>query len=107
MGSDHTYVIPDKEKRALNPGAQKRLDILKSQAVGSADVEVTLTPDEIEGLDDESIKKLYAQRVEDMRSANRGEDFSDMVAAKAVQQKRKAAAKQEEKAAKKQKDFKF
>eukprot|EP00873_Tetraselmis_striata_P035015 jgi/Tetstr1/455279/TSEL_042115.t1 len=107
MGSDHTYVIPDKEKKALNPGAQKRLDILKSQVAGTVDVEVTLTPEEIEGLDDDAVKKLYAQRVEELKAANKGEDFSDMVAAKAVQQKRKAAAKEQEKAAKKQKEFKF
>jgi len=108
MGSDHTYVIPDKDRKALNPGAQKRLDMLRSQVAGTMDVEVTLTPEEIEGLDDEAIKKLYAQRVEEIKSSNKHEDFSDMVAAKAAQQKRKGAAKEQERAAKKQKDtFKF
>lgn len=40
------------------------------------DVEVTLTPEEIEGLDDDAVKKLYAQRVEELKAANKGEDFS-------------------------------
>uniref|UniRef100_A0A061RQR5 Splicing factor 3b subunit 2-like n=1 Tax=Tetraselmis sp. GSL018 TaxID=582737 RepID=A0A061RQR5_9CHLO len=111
MGSDHTYVMPDstnKERRPLNPSDKKRLEALRSQVAGTTDVEVTLTPEEIEGLDDDAIKRLYAQKVQEIRAANKPEDFSDLVAAKAAQQKRKALAKESEKAAKKQKDsFKF
>lgn len=56
------------------------------------------------------VKELYDARVAELRSANRREDFSDMVAAKAAQQKRKLAQQQEAKNAKKAKGgdtFKF
>ncbi len=69
-----------------------------------ADVEVALTPDEIEGLDEAALKALYDGKVAE---ANRREDFSDMVAAKAAQLKRKMAQKADDKASKKAKDFKF
>lgn len=46
-------------------------------------------------------------QVAEARAANAREDFSDLVAAKAAQQKRKMAQKAEDKAAKKAKDFKF
>lgn len=52
-----------------------RLDIL-GQLAGTGDIEVTLTPEEIEGLDDEAISKLYAQRIQEIKSANKPEDFS-------------------------------
>lgn len=69
-------------------------------------IEVTLSPEEIEGLDEAAIRQLYEERVEQMKQATRREDFSDMVAAKAAQQKRKLAQKQSGKA-KKQKEEKF
>ena len=50
--------------------------MLRSQVAGTTDVEVTLTPEEIEGLDDDAIKKLYAQKLEEIKSSNRHEDFS-------------------------------
>lgn len=56
------------------------------------------------------IKALYDAKVAELRAANRREDFSDMVAAKAAQQKRKQQAAQDSKVAKKAKGgdtFKF
>lgn len=55
------------------------------------------------------MRELYESRVAEMRSGGKREDFSDMVAAKAAQQKRKIAQKAEAKAAKKAKGdtFKF
>lgn len=50
---------------------------------------------------------LYEEKVAEARAATRREDFSDMVAAKAAQQKRKLAQKADDKASKKAKDFKF
>ncbi|PNH11686.1 Splicing factor 3B subunit 2 [Tetrabaena socialis] len=55
------------------------------------------------------VKALYDARVAELRSANRREDFSDMVASKAASQKRKQQASQDAKTAKKSKgdNFKF
>lgn len=75
---------------------------------GVNDVEVALTPEEIEGLDEAGIKQLYDAKVAEARAANKREDFSDMVAAKAAQQKRKLQQKADaNKKAKTGKDFKF
>lgn len=93
MGSDHVYVLPDADKG-------------KKRAGGPGDVEVTISPEELEGLDEAAVRQLYEERMQEMKAANRREDFSDMVAAKAAQQKRKLAQKNDTKA-KKQKDFKF
>ena len=71
------------------------------------DVEVTLTPEEMEGLDEAALKALYEERVAEARAGNRREDFSDLVAAKAAQQKRKLDQQKGGAANKKQKDFKF
>ncbi|GLI58730.1 hypothetical protein VaNZ11_000484 [Volvox africanus] len=109
MGTDHVYVIPgagaaDKQQ----PGAgKKKPDFLKH--IG-ADVEVTISPEELEGLDEAQVKALYDAKLAELRAANRREDFSDMVAAKAAQQKRKQQAAQDSKTAKKAKGgdtFKF
>ncbi|GFH25507.1 PSP domain-containing protein, partial [Haematococcus lacustris] len=96
LGTDHVYVIPgDKTKKPAKPG--------------TIDVEVTLTPEEMEGLDDAGIKALYEEKVaEARRAANTREDFSSLVAENAAKQKRKAAAKQDPlKKQKTGKDFKF
>jgi hypothetical protein len=56
------------------------------------------------------VKELYESRIAEMRAANKREDFSDMVAAKAAQQKRKLAQQADAKNAKKSKGgdtFKF
>lgn len=77
---------------------------------GGADVEVTLSPEELEGLDNEGIRALYESKLAAARAAEAPdrEDFSDMVAGHAAAQKRKIAAKADARAAKKQKEsFKF
>ncbi|KAK9821340.1 hypothetical protein WJX81_008291 [Elliptochloris bilobata] len=112
MGSDHTYVIPPAAAGAtptaprVAPG-QKRVDALQpGGAVG--DVEVALDPAELEGLDEAGVRALYEQRLEEQRAAHSREDFSDLVAAKAAQQKRKAAERKEATKGKKSKEtFKF
>ena len=54
------------------------------------------------------VQELYNERKAAARAGAGREDFSDLVAAKAAQQKRKAAAVKDSKAAKKAKDsFKF
>lgn len=63
------------------------------KGLAPADVEVNLSPEEIEGLDEAAVRALYEEKVAALRAADRREDFSDLVAAKAAQQKRKAAAK--------------
>ncbi|KAK9817729.1 hypothetical protein WJX72_001305 [[Myrmecia] bisecta] len=107
MGSDHTYVIPGggadgKERRPAN---FKRLEMLKQQM--ASDVEVAIDPKELEGLDDAAIKALHESRLAEQRATSAREDFSDLVAQKAAQQKRKAAERKEAGKAKKQKEFKF
>ncbi|KAF6264232.1 hypothetical protein COO60DRAFT_1621623 [Scenedesmus sp. NREL 46B-D3] len=100
LGTDHTYVIPGAEGGKRKPGA----------AGGAPDVEVTLSPEELEGLDNEGIRALYEAKMAAAQHAAQGEreDFSDMVARHAASQKRKIAERAETRAAKKQKDnFKF
>ncbi|PSC74600.1 Splicing factor 3B subunit 2 [Micractinium conductrix] len=104
MGSEHTYVIPGKEgaagKDKVPLGAARRLEALRREM---PDVDVALDPAELEGLDDAALRELYEMRVQEQRSAAGREDFSDMVAAKAAQQKRKAV----DKGGKDAKKFKF
>ncbi|KIY97813.1 hypothetical protein MNEG_10147 [Monoraphidium neglectum] len=81
-------------------------------AGGPGDVEVTLLPEELEGLDEAAVKALYEEKAAEMRAAQRKEDFSDMVAAQASLQKRKIQQRADAKATKKGKggagaDFKF
>jgi splicing factor 3B subunit 2 len=79
-------------------------------AGGAPDVEVTLSPEELEGLDNEGIRALYEAKMAAAQQAAKAEreDFSDMVARHAAAQKRKIAERAETRAAKKQKDsFKF
>lgn len=92
MGSSHTYVIPGTSgaKKVQKPG----------------DIDITLRPEELEGLDEDAIKKKYEQFQEAEREANQKEDFSEMVNEVASKQKRKAQAKEKEQK-KKYKDFKF
>ncbi|KAL4431297.1 hypothetical protein ABPG75_006553 [Micractinium tetrahymenae] len=102
MGSDHTYVIPGKDKEGKVPlGAKARLEALRREM--PSDVDVSIDPAELEGLDDAALRDLYEMRVAEQRAAAGREDFSDLVAAKAAQQKRKAA----EKSSKEAKKFKF
>ena len=71
------------------------------------DVEVTISPEELEGLDEAAIRALYEERMAQVKAANAREDFSDMVAEDAAARKRKIAARADARATKKQKDFKF
>ncbi|GBF91105.1 splicing factor 3B subunit 2 [Raphidocelis subcapitata] len=104
MGTDHVYVIPGAagdKRRAGGAGAG-----------GAGDVEVTLLPEELEGLDEAAVKALYEERAAEMRAAQQREDFSDLVAAQAAVQKRKIQQRADAKASKKGKgggaaDFKF
>lgn len=83
-----------------------RLGVL--QGLMPNDVDVTLTPEELEGLDEAGIKALYEEKLAEARSSNRHEDLSDMVRQNAAAQKRKLAAKSDDKAGKKAKEsFKF
>ncbi|KAI3424478.1 hypothetical protein D9Q98_010028 [Chlorella vulgaris] len=91
MGSEHTYVIPGAGKEKLSIAAQKRLEALRRDL--PSDVDVSIDPSELEGLDDAALRELYEIRVQEQRAASGREDFSDMVAAKAAQQKRKATDK--------------
>ncbi|CAK0783418.1 hypothetical protein CVIRNUC_006617 [Coccomyxa viridis] len=94
MGSDHTYVIPGAK---AGPGKKG----------SAADVEVAIDPAELEGLDEEGVRALYEERLQQQQSTASRENFADMVAAKAVQQKRKAAERKEGKAKKAKESFKF
>ena len=95
MGSDHVYVVPDKEKWPVGVSDRKRNEALQKVGGSSADVEVSMDPAEIEGLDEDQIQQLYAEKLKEARTARRKEDCSDMVAAKAAQQKRKVATKKD------------
>ena len=98
MGSDHVYVVPGKEeKKGVSSAAAKRLEALKKGSTD--DIDISIDPTQLESLDDETLKDLYEARAE----GGAREDFSDLVAAKAASQKRKAT----EKAGSKEKKFKF
>ncbi|KAG1665007.1 hypothetical protein FOA52_014687 [Chlamydomonas sp. UWO 241] len=107
MGTDHVYVIPGTQTADGGEGAgkagkgSKKLGMLAGLPT---DVDVALTPEEIEGLDEAALKELYDAKVAEARGGGR-EDFSDMVAAKAAQQKKKIAERADKKS--KSKDFKF
>ncbi|KAL6784438.1 hypothetical protein ACKKBF_B01795 [Auxenochlorella protothecoides x Auxenochlorella symbiontica] len=102
MGSDHTYVLPGAGEKKLSIAAQKRLEALRREV--PSDLDVAIDPAELEGLSDAALRELYEGRVVEAREAAGREDFSDMVAAKAAAQKRKAADKA---ASKDTKKFKF
>lgn len=91
VGSDHVYVVPEKEKWPVS-GSEKKSDETQK---AEGDVEVTIDPSELEGLDEDAIQALYQEKLQEARASRRKEDFSDMVAAKAAQQKRKTASKKD------------
>eukprot|EP00798_Chlamydomonas_sp_ICE-L_P005121 gene5121-34925_t len=76
----------------------------KKAGMNMSEVEITLTPEEIEGLDENALKALYEERVK--TQTMEGEICRD-VAGHEAQQKRKATKQADDKAAKKAKDFKF
>lgn len=108
LGTDHVYVIPGTQTTGgtqtgadaggKKGGSKKLPGVLANLP---QDVEVALTPEEIEGLDEAAIKQLYESKLAEARASNKREDFSDLVAAKAAQQKRKAAQRAEDKGEKK------
>jgi splicing factor 3B subunit 2 len=109
MGSDHTYVVPGAEGAGSGGGgkkmsiaAAKRLEALRREV--PSDLDVSIDPGDLEGLDDGALKELYEARVREQRAAAGREDFSDLVAEKAAAQKRKGGDKGGGKDAKK---FKF
>jgi len=93
MGSDHVYVVPDNGATAgekkLSITAAKRMEALRREM--PSDVEIAIDPADLEALDDEALKDLYEMRMKEARVAAGREDFSDLVAAKAANQKRKAS----------------
>ena len=126
MGSDHVYVLPQGSNAsgagpvaaeakapttsgaidgsvALGAGAKRRLESLQKEA--PTDFEVSINPADLEALDDESLKDLYEAKVKERRAAAGREDFSDLVAANAAVQKRKATEKAG--TGSKEKKFKF
>lgn len=64
-------------------------------AAASDVVEVTLDPEELE--DKGAIQQLYEQKLLEQKERSKRENFSDMVASKAAQQKRKLAAREDAK----------
>ncbi|CAG9464955.1 unnamed protein product [Pedinophyceae sp. YPF-701] len=102
MGTTHTYVIPGKAEKARG-----RVEAIKAQmGAGAKDAQVSLDPDEIEGLSDEEMRRLLEERIaeERARAGAVREDFSALVAERAAQQQKKESARQ----AKKEKEkFKF
>jgi len=82
VGSDHVYVVPEKstdDKRVVQKG----------------DIEVTIDPEELEGLDEEAIQSLYETRLREAQKSRRKEDSTGTVSAKASQQKRKSVSKKD------------
>ena len=75
------------------------------------DVEITISPDELEGLDPAAVRALYEAKLAEAGGGGAvgREDFSDLVAGHAAAQKKKIAQRAEARAAKKSKDkdFKF
>lgn len=108
MESDHTYKVPGASGATGLPPPPIRKGVATG-AVGS--MGVLLDPEELDGLDPQERQQLLEERLQAQQQGNAQprEDFSDMVAAKARQQKRKAAAKAADKDSKRQKDkdFKF
>jgi len=99
LGSSHTYVLPSGDKAA----AKKTVDLLKSQRTDKVDI--TLRPEELEGLDDVALAAKYEEASHEATLQTQREDFSEMVAE--VEKKRKRKAQEKDGKAKKQKDFKF
>jgi hypothetical protein len=67
------YVLPTGDKAAV-----KKVDLLKSQRTDKVDI--TLRPEELEGLDDDALAAKYEAASHEATLATQREDFSDMVA---------------------------
>lgn len=116
MGSSHTYVVPGKDGApaggaaaggGLSAGAAaaRVAQGVMGAAAAMGDIEVNLRPEDLEGLDQAGIERLYAQRQAELRGGR--EDFSDLVRENAKRKREgddKAAKAKKKKAAD---DFKF
>lgn len=101
FGSSHKYIIGDKKEGASKAN---RVDLMKSQK--TEDVNITLNPSDVEDMDtlsDDLLKKKYEQYIAEKADADKGEDFSDMVA----EQNKKRKKAQKAAGDKKDKKFKF
>jgi hypothetical protein len=90
MGSQHTYQLPSKDKLGL---------------AGPKDVDVAIAPEELEHLDQETLKRKYTETVKGSKPTGRREDLSDLVDEHAQLQAQKRVKKDDTK--KRHKDFKF
>jgi splicing factor 3B subunit 2 len=87
MGSTHTYELPSrKDKLGLVPKS----------------VNLAFNPEDLDGLDEATLKRKYEEEIENKTNVVRGEDFSDMVAEHAEKQQGR-----KRKDGKRQKEFKF
>lgn len=104
FGSSHKYVIGDKSSGS----SKNRVDLMRSQK--TADVNITLNPSEVEDMEtlsDDLLKKKYEQYIAEKADADKGEDFSDMVAEQNKKRKQKQQKSASDKKDKKYKDYKF
>jgi len=100
FGSSHTYIMSDNKKESN----KNRVDLMKSQK--TENINLTLNPSEVEEMDtlsDDLLKKKLDQYLAEKADAEKGEDFSDMVAEDSKKRKKKS----DKKDSKKKKDFKF
>lgn len=116
LGTSHTYVLPgDKPAAAAAAAAAPAVAapaaaaaaLKKADAKKADKVDITLRPEELEGLDEAALAAKYKQAQDEERAVALAEreDFSDMVAER--EKKRKKKQQEKEKSTKKQKDFKF
>lgn len=104
FGSSHKYIIGDKKESS----SSKRVDLMRSQKGG--DVNITLNPSEVEDMDtltDDLLKKKYEQVIAEKAEADKGEDFSDLVAEQNKKRKKQQKSTSEKKEKGKDKKFKF
>ena len=97
LGTSHTYALSDATE---DKPAKKTADFNRGQ---SSDVEVSLNPEELEGMEN-VLPAKYEEACDEKKLLNKQEDFSDMVAENAKKRQRKM----KEKVSKsKKKGFKF
>jgi len=113
-GSSHKYVVPSEKTKG---SSKDKVDLIKSQKTEKIDI--TLNPAEVEEMDtlsDDLLKKRFEQRMQEKADADKGEDFSDIVAEQQNRKKRKGGSSKGSNSSsssssgdksKKYKDFKF
>jgi splicing factor 3B subunit 2 len=106
MGSTHTYdtgtlAVPEAPPK-VDP--KDRLGLAKK---GNQDIDLALDPSELEGLDEEQLKAKYdAQRAANME-ANKGEDYSDIMAEGERKRKAQAQGREDKRKQGRKENFKF